>query len=299
MMNYKKHKYLLFGLPLLFSSCTLFKPKFTEITSITQAQDVLCKADTNTLVVFDIDQTLIDPASKAGQQRYRNNKIFKKNLSELGQYLARKRKQDPNYDDIFEGKIWQMSFELVEPKTLDIIKDLQARGIKVIALTSLPAGRLGAIKRMDVQRYKSLQSVGIDFSSSFKEEQIELKSLKPWRGDYPTYYKGIICAALRAGNTKGEALKAFLDAARWMPKKVIFFDDDEPYIRSVVDVLSNYGIPCDGFLYRAAYVPAQDLLDGNLVSFQSDYLKKNDEIIDDAQAAVLMHKALTPSPLPS
>lgn len=45
----------------IFPACQQFKPEVKEIHSITQASDELQKADLDTLVVFDIDQTLIEP----------------------------------------------------------------------------------------------------------------------------------------------------------------------------------------------------------------------------------------------
>jgi FMN phosphatase YigB (HAD superfamily) len=281
---------MLLSLMVLFSSCSLFKSEFIEITSITQAENTLRQADQNTLVVFDIDQTLIDPAMKCGQPRYQQNKIFQKYRAELEQYLAERRKIDPFYGEIFESKIWQSSFELVEPKTLDIIKSLQARGIKIVALTSTQPGRFGIVDRMDIERSRNLKSVGIDFSTSFKDQGVELKGLKPYIGNYPTYYKGIICPALNAGNTKGTALIAFFDAIKWTPKKVIFFDDSKNNVISVADEMRAHAIPCVAFLYRAAFIPAKDSLDESLVRFQMDYLRKHDTVLTDEEAAAMMHK---------
>jgi hypothetical protein len=289
MTNYKRYGTLL-SLMLLFSSCTLFKQEFIEITSITQAEDVLYKADQNTLVVFDIDQTLIDPATKFGQPRYQHDKIFQKYREELERYLAERRKIDPFYGEIFESKIWQSSFELVEPKALDIIKNLQARDIKIVALTSTQPGRFGIVDRMDIERFRNLKSVGIDFSTSFKDQSVELTGLKTYRGNYPTYYKGIICPALNAGNTKGTALTAFFDAIKWMPKKVVFFDDSKDNVISVVKEMRTHAISCVAFWYRAAFIPAKDSLDESLVRFQLDYLRKHDTVLTDEEAAAMMHK---------
>jgi hypothetical protein len=289
MTNYKRYGALC-SLMFLFSSCSLFKSEFTEITSITQAEDVLFQADKNTLVVFDIDQTLINPAIKFAQPRYQHDKIFQKYRAELEQYLEERRKIDPFYGEIFESKIWQSSFELVEPKTLDIIKDLQARGIKIVALTSTQPGRFGIVDRMDIERSRNLKSVGIDFSTSFKDQGVDLKGLKTYRGNYPTYYKGIICPALNAGNTKGTALVAFFDAIQWTPKRVIFFDDSKDNVTVVVNEMRKHAIPCVAFLYRAAFIPAKDSLDESLVRFQLGYLRKYDTVLADEEAAAMMHK---------
>lgn len=110
-------------------------------------------------------------------------------------------------------------------------------------------------------------------------------------GSCPAYYKGIICAAAyKTTNTKGQALGAFIDAIKWTPKKVIFFDDNRKNIESVVNEMRKRKIICYGFWYLGVFVPAKGTIDKDLISFQFEYLKKYDEIIGDTKAIELMKK---------
>jgi hypothetical protein len=278
----------LLAMLLFFPACST---EIKKINSIVEAKEELLKADKQTLVVFDIDQTLVDLAIKAGQARYKNNKLFQKYSAMLQQYIQDKQTKTPNYHEIFESKLWlNIPPQLIELETLNIIKDLQSRGIKIIALTAIHAGKLGLINSMAKNRYEYLKKVGIDFSSSFPEQSIELKNFMSQRVTYPAYYKGIICAATwtEHKNSKGQALATFIEAIKWTPKKVLFFDDSRKNVESVVSEMKKRDIPCLGFLYRAAFIPAKEDLDENILKFQFDYLKKYDEPIGDAEAIIKM-----------
>jgi len=141
-------------------ACSFFESDIKKIDSILQAKEALLQADQDALIVFDIDQTLVDPASKAGQPRYRYDKVFKKYQEQLQQYIDSRCEKDPECNKIFESKMWlNIPSELIEKETLDIIKNLQARKIKIIALTSIHPGKLGVIDKMCENCYESIKRV--------------------------------------------------------------------------------------------------------------------------------------------
>lgn len=60
----------------IFTSCSLFSSNITEIDSITQAQEELQRAGNKTLVVFDMDETLIIRADSMVHVLYKDIKNF-------------------------------------------------------------------------------------------------------------------------------------------------------------------------------------------------------------------------------
>ncbi len=106
----------------------------TQIDSFTQAADILNAADKNTLVLFDVDDTLIEPASVIFRPKTGENEAYRPWLIELtSRALWKCKKLDNYYVSIWRS---QENFILIEPEIATTIQSLQERGIKVLALTS-------------------------------------------------------------------------------------------------------------------------------------------------------------------
>ena len=280
----------LFTLPLLLvlASCSNKQSSIKEIDLLEQASAILDSAGKNSLVVFDVDDTLTYPTDTIrqtdswGQHSAEGREFYRK----LDEHI----KKSSNPDEV-SGAIMSKIFlaekpQTVEPQTASFIKKLQDRGIKVIALTNWPTRELGSIPSMATWRFDKLVQVGINFSASFEPQEIVFNNGQAAGGKQPMFYKGIL---LTDGATKGAVLGKFLDVVHYKPDQIIFFDDQAKQIESVKNEASARGITYHGFIYKAAeklprhYDPA-------VIDLQGEYLIKHHEYITEKHARELLKK---------
>jgi hypothetical protein len=269
-----------------------------EITSLVQANEALQCADHNTLVVFDLDDTLISPTEKF--QNYWNIVLGnpEEDFTQADTAFVRQIQHDFKihemnqkyvtlnsiYGERIASKILSQSeFKPVEQCTLQIIKDLQMRSIKFIALTFQRTGASGEISCMQEWRIKKLLNVGIDFGQNFKEQEIVFDALIINPHHLPMFYKGILMTAF---NPKGPVLKAFLDHIKWLPSNVIFFDDNKGQIESVEQEMIKCNISFQGYWYKGAKSLKPQPLNQEVVRLQFDYLKQYNDILSIDEAVI-------------
>lgn len=277
-------------LPLLLvlASCSNQQSRIQEINSLEQASTILDTAGKNALVIFDVDDTLTYPTDTIrqsdfwGQHSAEGREFYRK----LDEHI----KSSSNPDEV-SGLIMSKIFlaekpQAVELQTVSLVKKLQDRGIKVIALTNWPTREIGSIPSMAIWRFDKLVQVGINFSASFEQQEIVLNSRQAADGKHPMFYKGIL---LTDGVSKGSVLGMFLDAVHYKPDQIIFFDDQVKQIESVKNEANARGIPYHCFIYKAAeQLPRH--YDPAIIDLQSEYLIKKHEYITEEQARELLKK---------
>lgn len=231
-------KYVIF-FGLLFHFCNLVPAaaavRTLQIRSITEAKRVLELADEDTLVVFDLIDTLL----RSFPTDY--NPKLKPNLSQPF-------KQDTEQDVQLSLRMIEGTRELVEPIMKTVISKLQQRKIKVIGLSHYLVGNYGVISSIQLWRYLQLLRTGVDLSASFGKKAINLVHLAPYKGLFPQYYNGLL---FTNGHSKGDALKGFLETINWKPKKIIAFDDNLQYLQSVGSYAEEAHINFAGYYYVA------------------------------------------------
>ena len=128
-----------------------------KIDSFAQASDVLNKADKNTLVLFDVDDTLIEPASVLFRPKTIENEAYRPWMVEL---TSRVYGNAPN-PEAYYWSIWKVKEVplLIEPKIVEIIRSLQDRGVKVMALTALKTGISFTIPLLPEWRFNKLKEL--------------------------------------------------------------------------------------------------------------------------------------------
>lgn len=286
-MNTQKHFYALFLLLFAYAS---IHGEIRKVTSINQALGVLNKANTHTLVVTDIDQVLLEPCNTLIKYaRYYDAPPGHNPYTELEAYIKQKSLSNPYYVQQFWSAVWkQIPVTCIETITPSIIRDLQKRNIKIIALTAPPIKEPFALNDISKKRREQLLSLCIDFSKSFGSTYIEFKNLKPLYGIYPTFDHGVIYQASMGGTTKGQVLAAFLDAINWRPKQIIFFDDTLYNLESVEKEMKKRSIPCICFWYQAPYKPSAST--ERIAQAQLEYFKKYGILLRDREAQELFEK---------
>lgn len=183
-----------------------------------------------TLLVLDIDNTILRPITHLGSDQWFYAMVAKKESEGLSHFEA----VNATLPLWF---IIQESVDIipVESITPSIIADLQKRGVTVIALTA----RSLTVAHRTVQQ---LQSIGINLSSNLPHE-CPIK----YGDDQPALYiDGIIFVG---NHDKGEVLAYWLSQINYTPKKVIFVDDKLKNIHSVEKAINKCGYPFIGLRY--------------------------------------------------
>lgn len=221
-----------------------------HVDNLDRLQRALPELDENSLVVFDIDDVLVTNAD-AWEREY-----FPKRSTDSTMLSIYNLKSDLNarVDRVKRDHLWQ-TYMSAFPGTLlahdapQLIKKLQEKGVKVIALTGIWVNAHDQF--VEDMRIKSLAELGIDFAQSFTAYDGVSLTACNFEGKSPIFKGGIIFTAL-ACNSKGDVLKEFIKLIGWVPKRVIAIDDKRNNLDSLYEVLNQMKIAYEGLLYTAA-----------------------------------------------
>ena len=207
----------------------------TEITHMTAIESAVRP---DSLVIFDIDNTLLEPTGFLASDQW-----FYYLLEQLEQ---REDEKAALADAIARWNAASAVVEVrpIEPDTAAVIGRLQARGIETMALTAR------SYDLADVT-FKQLAAVGIDFSAHAPHRgPLEVPN-ETTPGARPSrLIRGVIF--VDEGNDKGKVLVSMLTRMGAMPKHVVYVDDKEHHVVDVGRALAARGIALDGFRYGAA-----------------------------------------------
>lgn len=238
----------------------------------------LQQLDQNALVLFDVDYTLTIPDDAI--LRPCGQKLVKQFSSEIieNPSIVPPGKYSLGY--LYCQVPLKAKCSLVDGNSPALIKQLQNRGVRTMALTAAPGGKLGLIESMALWRINELKEFGFDFTSAFPTTPV-IEFPKRRDKEYPPlFHSGVLFSSK---HSKGDVLKQFLDAIHWYPTKVVFIDDRVEYLQSAETVLKELGIPFTGFHYTAAEkLPCT--LDERLAEFQFRYLAEFGTWLSDAEA---------------
>lgn len=118
-------------------------------------------------------------------------------------------------------------YQLIEKDTPEIIKNLQKNGICVMGLTMMST-------KATERTSRRLLNLGIDLAiHCLRNNPIALPLPTP-----AVYFQGILFTGI---NPKGETLKSFLQQVAYIPKKIIFIDDNLTHIKSVEKAVKCVG----------------------------------------------------------
>ncbi|MBN8828941.1 MAG: DUF2608 domain-containing protein [Sphingobacteriia bacterium] len=261
-----------------------------EIIYLQQIKDLpLPKPLSKTLVVFDIDETIIVNTSMISNGTYSAKvwmqsklKLSNDNFTKLYSHLITSNILPEEKLNIYTQicDIGDKNKKLVEKHTPFIINKLQSMGIPVIALTS----RVND----DPNLWYTLNKIQIDFSkpkllnnNDFlkKLKKPEILKASPFK---PSYEKGIIFTDLA---NKAETLTLFLEALDFKPDSIIFVDNSLDHCLNIEETLSNK------FKTQVYFYTASELqFDEKIALIQFETFKKNGVLLTDETAYTLLLK---------
>ncbi len=182
---------------LLFAVSCVTVPKIHEIKTMSEVEKWIVP---NTLVLFDLDNTIFEATDLVAHANFFND-MLKKYPGQREKTLQKT-----------WGAIKKSDVKLIEPITPQVIRDLQNQGVAVMALTSRDMELLEPTLRQ-------VKSVGIDFSKSCPKASSRY------------IHEGILFAD--DDYPKGPALLAYLKKANFRPSRIILVDDLKRNLDSV------------------------------------------------------------------
>lgn len=216
---------------LFFLATLLFQPILNaEIIEIQSIHEILPYVDSQTLVVFDIDNTLIATKQMAGGDLWFQYSIGKY-ISEGFNLKEAVAKTLPDYMRL------QHSTEVVpiEEDTAHVIHLLQKKGIYSVGLTKRSP-------ELAYRTFAQLSSIGIHLGKNPpKCQNLNMASHFPLQ-----YIEGILFVGHR---NKGEFLVEVLNELEFPLQKIVLIDDKMKYVREVEAVCEKMRIPYIGFRY--------------------------------------------------
>jgi hypothetical protein len=226
-----------------------------EIHSIDSLQEMaphLKNAGSESLIVFDIDETLTIPDHPAFQRA--NFEVHRPVIREVIHKL------DPQKRTLLINTIFLVSKPLlIEEKTPSLIRAWQKQGIKTMALSSAMSGKIEDVDLLEM-RLNNFEKIGIDFSSTFpNHEELVFSDHNVYYGSSSRFRKGVLhtnsCHQTTSSKPeKGEILIRFLKEVNCTPKKIFFADDKLELLQEVEKTLREIypGVKFIGFHYQGA-----------------------------------------------
>jgi len=214
--------------------------KSFKFSSYRQLENLPKLCDQNTLVIFDVDDTMTTYTDVTQDPRWEP-------------WFEIRAKADHLYTGPDKDKLlWSMlvrqtHYYLFDPDVIAFIRQLQRKQCMVVALTALHSGRYGVIEDLAAWRADGLAELGIHFFGQFDDKTFT--TLPQNRGTYPCLHHGILFAN---GVAKGKVLEAFLDTYKLQPSRVILFDDSTNEHRSIASECARRNIPFTGYQVMGA-----------------------------------------------
>lgn len=237
-----------------------------DIIEIQQMEEIIPEIDADTLVFFDVDNTLLISECMLGSESWWSSteKILEQTgitFENAASHLV------PTMWKIFET-VPQIALEKITP---ELIRNLQDQNQCVFGLTARDLTP-PHFANFDLLTHHQLRNVLIDFSNHSLD--LEGSAISNF------FSHGIIftCEQL-----KGPYLLNFLQSANLHPRKVIFIDDNLKQLQSVQASMDALGICFTGFHYLASR-KFHEAFDPLIANIQLSYLLNTGQLLSDEEA---------------
>ena len=204
---------------------------YAEIVETKHFSEINSYVTPDTLVVSDIDDTIIVPHQMIGSDEWFSHRLKKHSAEGLHPATALEKTVG---EAQAVRELTQM--RLVESRTDKIIQSLQKKGVCVMGLTV----QSSAVAKRTRQHLKS-NKIDLTVNSLSKEDQYF-----PLNGQTMLYSNNIL---FTTGTSKGEALFTLLDKLKVSPKRIVFIDDKKSNIESVEKWAKERNVEFTGLRY--------------------------------------------------
>lgn len=211
----------------------LVQAKIVDIYSIREMDKYLFKEDC--LVIFDIDNTLLEPTQDIGSDQWFEHRIKILKQSGLDDCKAFKKA----YDEWHRVQAI-IDFKLVEQSTKEVLDKVKSK-FKTMALTTRGF-------QISYETMQALESLGVNFDKEpYISDDIFFKTEDKNPIISGVYYtKGIL---FTNNAHKGEALFTLLDLAGKKSKNIVFINDKRSHLEQVQESSDKRKISFVGLRY--------------------------------------------------
>lgn len=227
-----------FGVVLTVIGGVSSSPCHASITEIKTFQEALPFIDKDTLLVFDVDNTLITPTTAIGSDQW-----FYCLYDVYGKKPLADRSLDQKLMSFWNQVQSKIEVRPVEKRTPDFVREQQARGIRTMGLTA----RTSDILRVTLRQ---LSSIGVHLENNTVYKGMMTLSAKLLGTADTAYFKNGVLS-VGESNSKGAVFTQFLKKLKLAPKKVVYIDDREKHVKTMEAELAKMKIPYFGFRYGA------------------------------------------------
>jgi hypothetical protein len=217
-------------LPILLLCTCIAHAEVREIASVAEIVPALAPG---TLLVFDIDNTLLEPVGNIGSDQWYY--YLSVAIARDGPGLSPEQVQ-ARADDVWTRTLDRVKVRPVEALTPTLVREQQQRGLQVMGLTARAESDAPAT-------FRQLHAIGVDLQASAVRKD-ELRAQDGF------YSHGVLFVG--EGVDKGKLLVDFLARIDLKPARVVFVDDKPHHARNVDAALGAAGIPVVAFRYGAA-----------------------------------------------
>ncbi|MFZ4099485.1 MAG: DUF2608 domain-containing protein [Chlamydiia bacterium] len=202
-----------------------------RILELSHFADLTKHVDRRTLVLLDIDDTILRPRQMLGSDEWFDQQLQRQNRvsASFEEALVKTRTQ-------WEAIRMVSHMELVEPETADVIATLQDAGHCIMGLTTQGFTLATCTSRQ-------LAGHGIDLTKSAPTKS-EHYFLNPRHG--VLFRDGIL---FTGGTHKGKALFHWLDHLGLIPESLTFANDKQSHLREIGEVAHQRKVPFVGLRY--------------------------------------------------
>ncbi len=237
-----------------------------EIVQTNTIADVLKYADADTLVVFDLNDTLMSTSISLGGDVWAKKLLTTHTSSGMSKAEALDRLVPFWHQVLLKAPVTP-----VEPNTPLVLRELQMRGCKMLGLTA-------RYVEMAYATIDQLRSIYIDFGDNpIARDDFAVRAAYPSK-----FINGVVFAGLL--NDKAEVLVQFLKQNPGEFSKLVFVDDKKKNVDGMINAARALNKPYVGIWYGAAEANARDV-DPNIAKVQSVLFGK---IMPDDVAAQLI-----------
>lgn len=234
-------------------------PLYALIIETDNFDVIIQQANSDTLVIFDIDNTIARPYTALGSDEWFCYLVDQK-IAQGYDYISAIYAVLP----LVYYVQFHVPLMLTDPVLPSLFSHLQETGINTMAITSRSL-------YLAERTHKQLKDIGITFTlkNCLIDEYI-FPLLHPCLYKYAMIFCG--------NNNKGDILLTFLDLINYLPKKIIFIDDKMSHVKAVESALSSTNIEyigirytgCDHYIHNFDPAKAQEQWDAikvhNIVS---------------------------------
>lgn len=257
----------------VFLTSAVASARILETKSIAEVEAELTP---DTLLIFDLDNTIIMPAQTLGGEEwfdYLVEKYVAKAVSagtkpDTAKLLALRQALEE----------WNAVQEVtqsipVEKNAPAVVAEAQRSGVKTMALTARPP-------ELKKKTFEQLQAAGFALhANAHHREAFDLKGAMPTRHENSVVF-------VNAGNNKGDILVQYLQTTGNLPKKIVFVDNKLKHVEAVQKALQQAAVKVDYVGCRHGATDAKiAAFDKNIADTQHRYFGK---ILDDAAAKKLL-----------